>query len=147
MPRKRNGRQDAIRDIVRNGKVRTQRELVDELHAREFTCTQATVSRDIATMGLRKQPEGTYVLPEDLHLKRMVSDLVDDVVCAGNLVLVKAQPGMASGIAAAVDGADLPDILGSIAGDDTVLLITKTDEDGERVSLLLQRICGLVEKA
>ena len=147
MPRKRNGRQDAIRDIVRNGKVRTQRELVDELHAREFTCTQATVSRDIATMGLRKQPEGTYVLPEDLHLKRRVSDLVDDVVCAGNLVLVKAQPGMASGIAAAVDGADLPDILGSIAGDDTVLLITKTDEDGARVSLLLQRICGLVEEA
>lgn len=143
MPRKRNSRQDSIRDIVRNGAVRTQRELVDELMQRGFSCTQATVSRDIANMGLRKLPEGTYVLPEDLHLKRMVSDLVDEIVRAGNLVLVKAQPGMASGIAAAVDGADLPDVLGSLAGDDTILIITKTDEDGARVEALLRRICGL----
>ena len=54
MAKKRNGRQDAIRDIVRNKDVRTQRVLVDELRAMGFDCTQATVSRDIADMGLRK---------------------------------------------------------------------------------------------
>ena len=58
MAKKRNGRQDAIRDIVRNKDVRTQRVLVDELRAMGFDCTQATVSRDIADMGLRKAPRG-----------------------------------------------------------------------------------------
>ena len=64
MAKKRNGRQDAIRDIVRNKDVRTQCVLVDELRAMGFDCTQATVSRDIADMGLRKLPEGIYVLAE-----------------------------------------------------------------------------------
>ena len=101
MAKKRNGRQDAIRDIVRNKDVRTQRVLVDELRAMGFDCTQATVSRDIADMGLRKLPEGIYVLAEDLHLQRMVSELVTGVLRTDNLVMIKAQPGTASGIAAA----------------------------------------------
>lgn len=116
MAKKRNGRQDAIRDIVRNKDVRTQRVLVDELRAMGFDCTQATVSRDIADMGLRKLPEGIYVLAEDLHLQRMVSELVTGVLRTDNLVMIKAQPGTASGIAAAVDAAELPDVLGSLAG-------------------------------
>ena len=87
MAKKRNGRQDAIRDIVRNKDVRTQRVLVDELRAMGFDCTQATVSRDIADMGLRKLPEGIYVLAEDLHLQRMVSELVTGVLRTDNLVL------------------------------------------------------------
>ena len=132
MAKKRNGRQDAIRDIVRNKDVRTQRMLVDELKACGFDCTQATVSRDIADMGLRKLPEGVYVLAEDLHLQRMVSELVVDVQRTENLVLVKAQPGTASGIAAAVDAAELPDVLGSLAGNDTILVIAQTAEDGAR---------------
>ena len=134
MAKKRNGRQDAIRDIVRNKDVRTQRVLVDELRAMGFDCTQATVSRDIADMGLRKLPEGIYVLAEDLHLQRMVSELVTGVLRTDNLVMIKAQPGTASGIAAAVDAAELPDVLGSLAGNDTILVIAQTAEDGERNS-------------
>ena len=126
MAKKRNGRQDAIRDIVRNKDVRTQRVLVDELRAMGFDCTQATVSRDIADMGLRKLPEGIYVLAEDLHLQRMVSELVTGVLRTDNLVMIKAQPGTASGIAAAVDAAELPDVLGSLAGNDTILVIAQT---------------------
>ena len=133
MAKKRNGRQDAIRDIVRNKDVRTQRVLVDELRAMGFDCTQATVSRDIADMGLRKLPEGIYVLAEDLHLQRMVSELVTGVLRTDNLVMIKAQPGTASGIAAAVDAAELPDVLGSLAGNDTILVIAQTAEDGERL--------------
>lgn len=98
MAKKRNGRQDAIRDIVRNKDVRTQRVLVDELRAMGFDCTQATVSRDIADMGLRKLPEGIYVLAEDLHLQRMVSELVTGVLRTDNLVMIKAQPGTASAL-------------------------------------------------
>ena len=132
--------QDAIRDIVRNKDVRTQRVLVDELRAMGFDCTQATVSRDIADMGLRKLPEGIYVLAEDLHLQRMVSELVTGVLRTDNLVMIKAQPGTASGIAAAVDAAELPDVLGSLAGNDTILVIAQTAEDGERLEALINKL-------
>ena len=140
MAKKRNGRQDAIRDIVRNKDVRTQRVLVDELRAMGFDCTQATVSRDIADMGLRKLPEGIYVLAEDLHLQRMVSELVTGVLRSDNLVMIKAQPGTAYGIAAAVDEAELPDVLGSLAGNDTILVIAQTAEDGERLEALINKL-------
>lgn len=140
MAKKRNGRQDAIRDIVRNKDVRTQRVLVDELRAMGFDCTQATVSRDIADMGLRKLPEGIYVLAEDLHLQRMVSELVTGVLRTDNLVMIKAQPGTASGIAAAVDAAELPDVSGSLAGNDTILVIAQTAEDGERLEALINKL-------
>lgn len=140
MAKKRNGRQDAIRDIVRNKDVRTQRVLVDELRAMGFDCTQATVSRDIVDMGLRKLPEGIYVLAEDLHLQRMVSELVTGVLRTDNLVMIKAQPGTASGIAAAVDAAKLPDVLGSLAGNDTILVIAQTAEDGERLEALINKL-------
>lgn len=142
MAKKRNGRQDAIREIVRNKNVRTQRMLVDELKTFGFDCTQATVSRDIADMGLRKLPEGVYVLAEDLHLQRMVSELVVEVVRTGNLVLVKAQPGTASGIAAVIDAAELPAVLGSLAGNDTILVVARTDEDGERFETLISKLCN-----
>ena len=140
MAKKRNGRQDAIREIVRNKDVRTQRMLVEELKASGFDCTQATVSRDIADMGLRKLPEGVYVLAEDLHLQRMVSELVIDVMRANNLGLVKAQPGTASGIAAAIDAAELSDVLGSLAGNDTILVIAKSDEQGERFERMITKL-------
>ena len=140
MAKKRNGRQDAIRDIVRNKDVRTQRVLVDELRAMGFDCTQATVSRDIADMGLRKLPEGIYVLAEELDLQRIVSELVTGVLRTDNLVMIKAQPGTASGIAAAVDAAELPDVLGSLAGNDTILVIAQTAEDGERLEALINKL-------
>ena len=140
MAKKRNGRQDAIRDIVRNKDVRTQRVLVDELRAMGFDCTQATVSRDIADMGLRKHPAGTNALAEDLHLHRLVSVLVTGALRTDNLVMIKAQPGTASGIAAAVDAAELPDVLGSLAGNDTILVIAQTAEDGERLEALINKL-------
>lgn len=147
MAKKRNGRQDAIRDIVRNKDVRTQRVLVDELRAMGFDCTQATVSRDIADMGLRKLPEGIYALAEDLHLQRMVSELVTGVLRTDNLVMIKAQPGTASGIAAAVDAAELPDVLGSLAGNDTILVIAQTAEDGERLEALINKLSNSRKQA
>lgn len=135
--RKRRERQEAIRRIVRAERVRTQRALVERLREQGFVCTQATVSRDITEMGLKKLPEGVYVLAEDLHLQRMISDLVLDVQRSGNLVLVKAAAGTAPGVAAAVDAASLEDILGSVAGDDTILVITTTEASG---SLLVDTI-------
>ncbi|MCL2503283.1 MAG: ArgR family transcriptional regulator [Coriobacteriia bacterium] len=140
--RKRQRRQEAIRLIIRDERVRTQRTLVDRLKAEGYVCTQATVSRDITEMGLRKLPEGIYVLAEDLHLQRMVRDLVHDVRQAGNLVLVKAQAGTAPGVAAALDATELAGIIGSVSGDDTVLVVMKDEDHGSSVVETLNKFRG-----
>ena len=141
--RKRLERQDAIKRIVRNERVKTQRALVDNLKAEGFVCTQATVSRDITEMGLKKLPEGVYVLAEDLHLQRMVSDLVNDVKRTEKFVLVKASAGTAPGVAAALDAAEIDGILGSVAGDDTILVITVSDEDAALLVDTLDKFRGV----
>jgi len=140
--RKRQERQEAIRRIVRGERVRTQRALVDRLKEGGFDCTQATVSRDITEMGLRKLPEGVYVLAEDLHLQRMVRDLVKDVGRSGNLVLVKAQSGTAPGVAAALDAAELEGILGSVSGDDTILVVMSDEDAGAKIVETLDKFRG-----
>jgi transcriptional regulator of arginine metabolism len=141
--RKRLERQDAIKRIVRNQRVRTQRALVEHLKAGGFVCTQATVSRDITEMGLKKLPEGVYVLAEDLHLQRMVSDLVNDVKRSEKFVLVKASTGTAPGVAAALDAAEIDGILGSVAGDDTILVITVSEEDAALLVDTLDKFRGV----
>lgn len=141
--RKRQQRQDAIRRIVRGRRMKTQRALVDLLQADGFDCTQATVSRDITEMGLRKLPDGIYVLAEDLHLQRMVNDLVKDVGRSANLVLVKAQSGTAPGVAAALDAAELEGILGSVSGDDTILVVMDTEDHGDKLVETLNKFRGI----
>ena len=138
--KQRNDRQEAIRQIIRDKSIRTQRALVEELQAQGFSCTQATVSRDITEMGLRKLPEGIYVLSEDLHLQRMLSEFVVDVLRAENLVVIKCQPGTASGVAAAVDDAGLAHALGSVAGNDTVLVVADTTENAKSLQNLIQKL-------
>ena len=84
-------------------------------------------------MGLKKLPEGVYVLAEDLHLQRMVSELVADVARSQQLVLVKTTAGGGQGVAAALDAADLDEIVGSIAGDDTILIVTRSEADASAI--------------
>lgn len=121
--KKRRKRHDVIRAIIRKQEIRTQRDLVDALRKLGYECTQATVSRDINDMGLEKAEGGVYMLQEDLHLKRLAVDLILDVTSVENFVIVKTRQGMAQGVAAAIDSARLDDILGTIAGDDTILMI------------------------
>ena len=136
----RNSRQDAIREIIRGKSIKTQRALVDELKAMGFNCTQATVSRDISDMGLRKLPEGVYVLSEDLHLQRMLSEFVNEVLRAENLLLVKCNPGTASGVAAAIDAAGLAHALGSVSGDDTVLVVVESSSYAIQLKALIEKL-------
>ena len=138
--KKRSGRHDAIRSIVRSKRIRTQRALVDELKELGYVCTQATVSRDISEMGLRKLPEGMYVLAEDLHLQRMVSDLVIDVRRSDNLILIKTVSGNGPGVGAALAAADFPGLMGSLAGDDTILVIAEPADDGQSFQDMVQKL-------
>ena len=143
--KKRFNRQDAIREIVRDKSIKTQRALVEELEKLGFECTQATISRDISDMGLRKLPEGVYVLAEDLHLQRMVSDLVTGVVRANNIVVVHTHAGAAQGVAAAIDDAGLPDIAGCIAGDDTIMVVCLTDAEAMNLEQLVNKLRNVRE--
>ena len=137
--RKRAARQEVIRRIVRREHVRTQRDLVDHLRTLGFPCTQATVSRDITELGLKKLHEGYYVLSEDLHLQRMVGDLVASVVATDRFVIVKASSGTGQGVAAALDAADREELLGTIAGDDTIFAIAGSAAEAKVVAEYLER--------
>jgi len=135
-------RQKEIRALVRTFAIKKQSDLVERLQKKGFDCTQATVSRDINDMGLRKLPRGGYVLAEDLHLQRMVRDLVVSITSTGNLLLVKAQAGTAPGVAAALDDAKLIDVLGSVSGDDTILVVCEDDETAQLLNDTLSMYRG-----
>ena len=136
-------RQNAIRELVRSQSVRTQRELVSLLKKRGFVCTQATVSRDTTEMDLQKLPEGGYVLSEDVHLQRMLSEFVIEVSLAGNLVVIHCRPSTAPAVASAVDDADLDFCVGTIAGDDTVFLAIDDVSHIKNVLEIIEQFSGI----
>lgn len=138
--RKRQQRHDIIRDIIRDYNVKTQRDLADQLQAEGYDCTQATISRDIMDMGLVKSREGFYVLPEEMRLQRMVSELVEEVHLAGNMVVVKTYSGGAAGVSAALDKANLKGALGTVAGDNTIMIATETTESAQDVAGAINRL-------
>jgi len=127
-------RQRAIRDLVDQRPVRTQQELAAALRERGFRTTQATVSRDVAELGLVKALRDgaqVYALPPRLieaevsgedRLRRLLRDLPAEIREAGLLLIVQTLPGSAHAIAAALDRARWPEVVGSIAGDDTVFI-------------------------
>lgn len=138
--RKRQQRHDVIRAIIRDKSIRTQRDLADQLQSEGYDCTQATISRDIVDMGLVKSREGCYVLPEEMRLQRMVSELVEEVHAAGNLVVVKTFSGGAAGVSAALDRAHLKGALGTVAGDNTIFLATETPEAALEAEQAIDRL-------
>ena len=132
--RKRQQRHDVIRDIIRDRNVKTQRDLANQLQSAGYECTQATISRDIMDMGLVKSREGYYVLPEEMRLQRMVSELVEEVHVAGNLVVVKTFSG------AALDKASLRGALGTVAGDNTIMIAAESPEAAVEVERAIDRL-------
>lgn len=128
-------RQDAIRDLVRHNHIRTQSDLVAQLRDRGFDVTQATISRDITDLGLEKDVRGVYMLPEDYRLCSIAASAVRETRRAQNQVLLLCDPGTASSVAAALDASQTQGVLGSIAGDDTILVICADDAQGERFQI------------
>ena len=145
-------RQRAIRDLVEQRPIHTQQELAAALRERGFRATQATISRDVAELGLGKSTrEGrqAYVLPARLRdqessgedrLRRLLSDVPVEIREAGLLLVDKTLPGSAHPIAAAMDRARWPEVAGSIAGDDTVFVATA---DRPSLRRLRDRLLGL----
>jgi transcriptional regulator of arginine metabolism len=133
-----------IRDIITNNDIETQDELVDTLKEAGFNVTQATVSRDIKELHLVKVPlmDGRYKysLPADQRfnplqkLKRSLMDAFVKVESAGHLLVMKTLPGNAMAIGALIDHLDWEEILGTICGDDTCLIICRTPDDTEKIT-------------
>jgi transcriptional regulator of arginine metabolism len=127
-------RQRAIRDLVARRPIRTQQELATALRERGLRATQATISRDVAELGLVKEPRDgiqAYALPPRLvdaetsgedRLRALLRDLPVEIREAGLVLVVRTLPGSAHAIAAALDRTRWPEVAGSIAGDDTVFV-------------------------
>jgi transcriptional regulator of arginine metabolism len=130
-----------IRELIANDEIETQDELVDRLKRDGFNVTQATVSRDIKELHLVKVPliDGRYKysLPADQRfnplqkLKRSLMDAFVRIDQAGHLLVMKTMPGNANAIGALIDNLDWEEILGTICGDDTILIICRTEADTE----------------
>ena len=130
-------RQDEILRIIRAKPVHTQQELARELRALGISATQVTLSRDIRELRLAKTTGGyRQIAPEPLEAIR-------EVRAAQNLVVVKTWPAHASSLAAALDRENWPEIVGTIAGDDTVLVVSRDSETAEKVRGRLAVYLGL----
>ena len=141
-------RHKVILNLLDQASIASQEELQRLLHKRGFDAGQATLSRDIRELGLVKTVEG-YALPgrevageSDLpSVSRMVREFVTSVRAAQNLLVTKTSVGSAQPVAAALDGENWPEALGTIAGDDTILIVCP---DKRAAGRLADRIQGLL---
>lgn len=139
-----NKRQLKILNLIKNEVISTQEELVERLEEEGIKVTQATISRDIKKLGLIKIPdeEGGYKYAlanqkssseNKYWLKKMFNNLVADIDFSDNIILLKTVKGTAGGLGEALDNANWQNIIGSVAGDDTLLLIVKPSDKTEDV--------------
>ncbi len=143
-------RQNLILDIVENEQIETQEELIDKLRRRGLEVTQATISRDIREMKLAKVMCETgsykYIVPKtttnDGHhvYNRALTASIKMVDHAMNIVVVHTYPGMANAVAAGIDVIRTEEILGSVAGDDTIIVVTKDVDCAVSVEKRLKKI-------
>ena len=136
-------RQRAILDIIANQNIETQEQLLVELKQRGFRFTQATISRDMKELQLIKEltPSGSYRYTVSVHqnrrdfndrLRNVFREGVTSVDLAQNIIVLKTMPGLANAAAAALDGMEIEEMVGSLAGDDTALLIMRTVQAAEQ---------------
>jgi transcriptional regulator of arginine metabolism len=148
-------RQHRIIQIVSQQAVTSQTQLVGLLAASGVEATQATVSRDLEDIGAVKvrgaDGESIYAVPElpkdrvapSDHLRRVLGDWVVDVAPSANLVVVRTPPGSAHVVASALDRAALPEIIGTVAGDDTILVVASARVGGTAVAHRLAELAGV----
>ena len=147
-------RHRALRDIVSRRPIRTQRELVAALKSQGIPATQATLSRDITELGLIKVDRGgspAYAFPpgrsveiaaED-RLQALLGEIPLEAAVAGSILVLKTLPGSAHAIAASLDRLRLPEIVGTVAGDDTLFVAVR---DAAAMRKLRKRLTDLAQR-
>ena len=148
-------RQHRIVRLLEANAVTSQTQLVDLLAADGVVATQATVSRDLEEIGAVKVrvPGGdtVYAIPElpkdrvapEDHLRRVLGDWVVEVAHSGNMVVLRTPPGSAHVVASALDRAGLDDVIGTVAGDDTIMVVASERVGGVKVAKRLSALAGL----
>ncbi|MFD1955844.1 transcriptional regulator AhrC/ArgR [Paenibacillus thailandensis] len=146
-------RQFKIKEIISTQIIETQEELVEALRASGLQVTQATVSRDMKELMLVKVPTGDgaykYSLPQDQQrlnpvnkLKRAMLDNFVHIDFTENLVVMKCLPGTANAIGALIDNMEWTEVMGTICGDDTILIICRTKEQSGQI---VDRLVAMLE--
>jgi transcriptional regulator of arginine metabolism len=147
-------RQHRVACLLQDHAVSSQAQLVDLLAAEGVVATQATVSRDLDELGAVKVRIGggdlIYAVPEfedrvepEEHLKRVFGEWVVEVAHSANLVVVRTPPGSAHVVASAVDRAGLAGVVGTVAGDDTILVVAAEGAGGAKLAKRLSGLAGL----
>jgi transcriptional regulator of arginine metabolism len=148
-------RQHRIAQLLGDHAVTSQAELVELLAAEGVAATQATVSRDLDDLGAVKVrvPGGAtvYAIPElpmehhapEEHLRRVLSDWVVEVAYSANVVVLRTPPGSAHVVGSALDRSGLPDVIGTVAGDDTLLVVADERAGGAKVAKRLRDMASL----
>ncbi|MBE6610981.1 MAG: arginine repressor [Ruminococcaceae bacterium] len=146
-------RQEMIISLIDEYEIETQEELSERLREKGYMVTQATISRDIREMKLQKIAAAggkyKYALPRQeeavlsQRFRNLLVDSVESVEAAANIVVVKTSAGMASGAAAAIDSMERSDVLGSVAGDDTIIIVMKTNDAAALLVSDLREITGI----
>ena len=148
-------RQHRLARMLEEHAVTSQDQLVELLAADGVVSSQVTVSRDLEELGAVKVRmaggETVYAIPElpkdrvapESHLKRVLGEWLVEVAHSANLVVLRTPPGSAHVVGSAIDRAGLSDVLGSVAGDDTVLVIVSERVGGEAVARRLSELAGL----
>lgn len=144
-------RQRRIADLLRRRPIESQADLARALARLGDTVTQATLSRDLEDLGAVKVrlPDGrvVYRVPEEPAdasdwLARMLREFMVDAESSGNLCIVKTPPGGAQAVARAMDNANVPDVVGTIAGDDTIMVVAREGSSGKVVARRLRALAG-----
>lgn len=148
-------RQHRISALLADQAVTSQAQLVDLLEGENIHATQATVSRDLDELGAIKVRvpggETVYAIPEhpvdriapEDHLRRVMGDWVADVGSSANLVVLRTPPGSAHVVASALDRAGMEEILGTVAGDDTLVVVATESVGGTKLASRLRELAGL----
>lgn len=151
--KKKVNRLDAIKMIISSKEIGSQEELLQELGQEGFELTQATLSRDLKQLKVAKAASMNgryvYVLPNDIMYKRAGEQSASEMLLnngfvslqfSGNLAVIKTRPGYASSMAYDIDNSPSDDVLGTIAGDDTIMLVLSEKATPARVSSFLSRV-------
>ena len=147
-----NKRHEKIISLITRYEIETQEEMLLRLKECGYMATQATVSRDIRELnlikGISQRGVYCYTLPTKKEniahpLGNVMTDSVTSVDAAGNMVVIKTYPGLASAVAGYIDSQTLPEVLGTIAGDDAIFVVIR---DSSRAEQFCEKIRGMLEK-
>ncbi len=148
-------RQGRIRSLLEEQAVASQAQLAELLAHEGMTATQTTVSRDLEELGaIKVRVAGgatVYAVPElptdqvapSDHLRRVLGDWLVEVASSANLVILRTPPGSAHVVASALDRSGLPEMIGTVAGDDTILVVAAEGVRGEALAMQLRELAGL----